>query len=178
MLLHALHERALVPWTPLGRGQLAAGAGLLVLLMWLVRAGDGFIPLLDHANLAFHEAGHPIFGLLGEAPGLYGGTLGQLIFPLVFIGRFWWQRHSLGFALSLAWLFENGFNIARYMADARAQELPLAGGGEHDWFHILSRWGMLERDVALAGSVRLLCWMGLLATLGWLAWRYLKDKER
>ena len=35
-------------------------AGLLLLghALW------GWIPILDSANLAFHEAGHPLFGLL------------------------------------------------------------------------------------------------------------------
>lgn len=175
--LAALRERAAEPWARVDGGALLTGMGLLGgLMLLLVSVDDGFIPLLDHANLVFHEAGHPLFSLLGEVAGLYGGTLGQLVFPLVFVGRFWWRRESLGFALSLAWLCENGFNIARYMADARAQLLPLVGGGEHDWFHILSRWGLLERDLALAGTLRLLCWLGLLAVTAWLLARYLKDR--
>lgn len=171
-----LHERAQAPWAPVEGGKLALGIGLILLLMWLIKTAEGsFIPVLDHANLAFHEAGHPIFGIFGETLGLYGGTLGQLVFPLVFIGLFWWRRESLGFVLALGWLCENGFNIARYMADARSQVLPLVGGGEHDWFHILSRWGMLEQDMVLAGALRLVCWLGLMTAMYWLGYRYFKD---
>ena len=53
----------------------------------------------------------------------------------------------------LAWLFQNFWNIARYMADARAQVLPLVGNGEHDWTEIFSRWGVLRRDTGIAGFV-------------------------
>ena len=35
---------------------------------------DGFIFIIDHANLLFHEAGHKIFGIFGSTLGLYGGT--------------------------------------------------------------------------------------------------------
>ena len=97
----------------------------------------------------FHEAGHPLFGLLlGERIAVYGGTLGQLAFPIVATVSFWWRREALPFALCAAWLFENFWNIARYMADARDQLLPLVGGGEHDWTEIFSRWQVLQRDTA------------------------------
>jgi hypothetical protein len=40
--------------------------------------------------------------------------------------------------------------ISVYVADARAQELPLIGGGEHDWTFLLEHWGVLVRDVVIA----------------------------
>ena len=111
----------------------AATAGVL-LVCYLANTGERWVFLLDSANLAFHEAGHPFFGLLfGENITVYGGTLGQLVFPIVAAASFWWRRETLSFVLSLAWLFENFWNIARYMADARARDLPLVGSGEHDW---------------------------------------------
>jgi hypothetical protein len=42
------------------------------------------------------------------------------------------------------------------VADARAQELPLVGGGEHDWAYLLARFGLLARDQDIAGAVRTL----------------------
>ncbi|CAN5302026.1 hypothetical protein BH24GEM2_BH24GEM2_19030 [soil metagenome] len=41
------------------------------------------------------------------------------------------------------------------MADARAQRLPLVGGGEHDWAYLLGRMGLLEYDQTLANAVQL-----------------------
>jgi hypothetical protein len=56
----------------------------------------------------------------------------------------------------LWWLAQNCWNISVYVKDARAQELPLVGGGEHDWAALLDHWGWLERDQALGRTVYLL----------------------
>jgi hypothetical protein len=37
-----------------------------------------------------------------------------------------------------------------YAADARAQELPLVGGGEHDWAYLLGRLHWLQYDQRVA----------------------------
>jgi len=47
------------------------------------------------------------------------------------------------------------------MADARAQVLPLVGGGEHDWTAIFARWGVLSYDTRIAGLVSAIGWLGL-----------------
>jgi len=47
------------------------------------------------------------------------------------------------------------------MADARAQVLPLVGGGEHDWFNILYSWHMLYYDARLAAFMRITGWAGM-----------------
>ena len=107
---------------------IATSLGLLLLFIAVFRDNDRFIFLIDHTNLAFHEAGHVIFGLFGQTLGLYGGTLGQLVFPLVALVAFWLRREAVSFALAGVWFFENYLNIAHYMADARAQVLPLVGG--------------------------------------------------
>ena len=38
---------------------------------------------IDGVNLLFHEAGHVFFGILGQTMHFLGGTLGQLVFPVV-----------------------------------------------------------------------------------------------
>lgn len=134
-------------------------------IAWAV-SDDGWVPLLDSANLVFHEAGHVIFGILGYTVGLYGGTVGQLVFPITAIVSFWRREQVLGLALGWVWLFQNFLNIARYMADARAHELPLVGGGEHDWTNIFNRWGMLTSDTDIAGLLQFIAWIGLLVVWG------------
>jgi hypothetical protein len=42
-----------------------------------------------------------------------------------------------------------------YIKDARAQQLPLVGGGEHDWATLLGELGLLPRDQAIGGAVYL-----------------------
>ena len=115
---------------------------------------QGWVPILDSANLALHEAGHPLVGLFSGRAMVYGGTLFQLAFPLAAAWHFYRAVHPAGYAASLVWLGENLFNIARYMADARSQLLPLVGGGDHDWTEIFGRWGVLHLDGRIAGLTR------------------------
>lgn len=134
-------------------------AGLLGFAL-LVSRFD-FVPVLDHVNLAFHETGHLFFRILGQTASLYGGTLMQFVFPALTTLHFARRGHTLSAAACAAWFCENLRYVALYMADARAQQLPLVGGGEHDWYHILSRWGALEADTRLAGVLVFLCWAGM-----------------
>jgi hypothetical protein len=51
-------------WDVVTARRLAAfAAGLGIFLLVLYRFEPGFVFLLDDANLLFHEAGHPIFGI-------------------------------------------------------------------------------------------------------------------
>lgn len=155
-------------WAPVPQFALAAYWILAALILWLAHTGERWVWVLDNANLAFHEAGHPIFSILGERITVYGGTLGQLCFPLAAAWSFRRQGASTSFAFSMLWLGENLFNIARYMADARAQILPLVGNGEHDWTEIFSRWHVLGSDIFIAGIVRVIGWGIVLGAGAWL----------
>lgn len=153
---------------------LAFSAGLLLFV--IVVASFEFVPVLDHVNLAFHEAGHFLFRLLGERMSLYGGTLMQFVFPAATTWHFLQRGQTLSAAFCAAWFCENLRYMALYMADARAQQLPLVGGGEHDWFNIFSRWGLLESDTRIAAFFVFLCWAGIAAV--WLAvWRLRRDAD-
>jgi hypothetical protein len=154
----------------------ALGFGLLLLLIF--RSEPGFVFLLDHANLLFHEAGHPVVGLFSSRLETYGGTIGQLVFPCVLAVSFWRKGQTLGFAAACIWFFENWFNIARYMADARKQELPLVGGDDHDWFTIFTRWDLLQYDTRIAAALNLVGWIGIAAVCVWVLWRALQDRRR
>lgn len=165
-------------WQPVNGSALVAVALVAALLLgvhWT--AEDGWIPILDSANLALHEAGHPIVGLFSERLMVYGGTIFQLAFPAVVAIHFARRGEPAGLALGLVWLGENLLNVARYMADARAQELPLVGGGEHDWTEIFLRWGVLQKDLRIAGFTR---WLGVALMVGavvWL-WRRYRNNEK
>lgn len=154
------------------------GVGLALLILLILRSEPGFVFLLDHANLLFHEAGHPLVGLFSSRLEPYGGTIGQLAFPVVMAVSFWRKGHPLGLAAAVVWFFENWFNIARYMADARALQLPLVGGGDHDWNTILNRWDLLQYDTRIAAALTLPAWIGIAATCAWVLWRAWHDRRR
>ena len=163
-------------WEPVSIANLIAFvAGFGIFLLALVRSEPGFIVLLDHANLLFHEAGHPIIGLFSTRLEPYGGTIGQLVFPVVLMVSFWRSRQAPGVAAASIWFFENWLNIGRYLADARAMELPLVGGGDHDWNTILSRWGLLRHDLQIAAGIKVFAWVGIATSVGWLISRAWQD---
>lgn len=165
-------------WLPVRTPALAGTTAAFLLLAWAALASEsGWIPLLDGVNLVFHEAGHPVFGILGWEPlAILGGTLMQLAVPMLVAGSFWFRREATGTAFAGIWCFENLLNIARYVGDARTQVLPLVGGGEHDWANLLGRWGLLAQDTSLAHGLRVLGWLGMLACWAWLAWRWHRSR--
>ncbi|MBX7143602.1 MAG: hypothetical protein K1X79_04055 [Oligoflexia bacterium] len=120
---------------------------VMSILGWVTFAIQGL-------NLWIHEAGHAYLAWAGEVLHVAGGTILQLLFPSLFL--FFSFRCSARFCsiLAIYWLGLNFAHIAPYIADARAQALPLLGGGEHDWHFLLGRWGLLARDTELAN----LCW--------------------
>jgi len=119
-------------------------------------AGRSFFHLV---NLPFHEAGHIFFRLFGQWMMSLGGTLSQLLIPLVCLIVFLIKSgNPFGASVSLWWLGENLMDIAPYVNDARDQRLLLLGGitgreadyGYHDWEYILNEIGLLRFDHTLA----------------------------
>ena len=153
------------------------GLGIAAFLGLLFAGEPGFVFGLDHANLLFHEAGHPFVGIFCTRLETYGGTLGQLTFPVLLAVSFWRKRQAAAFAASVIWFFENWLNIARYMADARALELPLVGGGDHDWNTIFTRWNILQHDLDIAHGVKTGAWIGMTLAVLWACWRWRRSKE-
>ncbi len=165
-------------WKPVTNSELmafAAGCGIFLLLV--LKSEPGFVFLLDHANLLFHEAGHPMVGLFSARLETYGGTIGQLTFPVVLAVSFWRKRDAVSVAGSVIWFFENWLNIARYMADARVQELPLLGGGDHDWARIFGRWHLLAHDTQIAAAVTVAAWAGMALVCAWVVCRWWRSRE-
>lgn len=164
------------PWKPVSRPVVAAWLIFYVLfLVYAFSAHGGFL-FIDSANLVVHEGGHNLFGWFGPTLGLWGGTLLQWLVPFLLAIYFFTERQTTGFVFCLFFFFENWLYTATYMADARAQELPLVTTGdpdfvEHDFFRIFSNLGVLDHDTQIASLVRVLGWCGMLACVTWLALR-------
>ena len=164
------------PWKPIPRPALAAWlifyAGFLV---YAFNAHGGFL-FIDSANLVVHEGGHNLFAWFGPTLCLWGGTLLQWLVPFLLAIYFYKERQTAGFVFSLFFFFENWLYTATYMADARAQVLPLVTTGdpdfvEHDFFAIFSSLGVLNHDTQIAAVVRVLGWCGMVGTAVWLGWQ-------
>ncbi len=167
-----------------------------VLMIWGIRlmfssvesnaVGESFWHLV---NLPFHEFGHILFRPFGQIITSLGGTLGQLLMPLICLSVFLIQTGD-AFAASacLWWLGQNFMDIAPYINDARAGVLPLLGGntgqsspyGFHDWEYILTETGLIQYDhsIALAshaaGSILMLI---SFAWAGFLLWKQYRNLD-
>lgn len=136
---------------------------LIVGYAWLRLAEPEYWDLLDDLNLAVHEAGHLVFQPLGDHPMTIGGSLFQVLVPLAFALYFVRRRQRFAASVVMAWVAVNLLNVARYIGDSRAQELPLLGGENavHDWWYLLTEWDLIGQDLVIARAVR------AVATLVW-----------
>lgn len=139
-------------------------------LIYAITDRSGFL-FLDNVNLIIHEGGHFFFNWFGYTIMILGGTLGELLVPLFCAAYFFAHRETTGFAFCAFWFFENFPYIGTYMADARAQVLPLVGSGDHDWGILFGQWGLLQHDRQIGGTMRAIGWIGMIAVIGWLGWR-------
>lgn len=119
---------------------------------WLFIGGS----FLHNPNLAFHEFGHVAFSGFGDFWMLLGGSLFQIILPLLPLFAFMvQQRDNFAASLMLWWCGQNFIDVSPYIADAPTRFIPLTTGNEdsHDWWNLLSMTGTLEH----AGSYANLC---------------------
>ena len=166
------------PWKPVPLWAMAAWLVAYAAFLLYAWSQHGENLFLDAVNMVTHEAGHPLFGYLGETLHLWGGTILQLLVPAALALSFVRMRQLPGVTFCSFMFFENFLGIATYMADARAMDLPLVsaeGGGEgditHDWNAIFTQLNLLPYDTRIAAVVRVVGWLGMLAVLLWFAWR-------
>jgi len=123
--------------------------------------------IFDGVNYAVHEFGHVLFSFFGQTMHIAGGSIFEIIAPVIVMIGFLRQRDYFAVSFAFGWLATAFYNVAIYAADARAMELeliaPWAFGADdviHDWNYLLSYFNMLQYDSAVAFALR--C-MGLLS---------------
>jgi hypothetical protein len=157
----------------------------LVFLLWPMREdviGDTFLHLI---NLPFHEAGHIIFSPFGEFMSTLGGSLTQVLIPLVCLVAFLMKAsfNPFGAAVMLWWAGENMLDVAVYINDARTLSLTLIGGHTgmevegHDWEHILLMTNSLHLDHRIAWTAHAIGALMMAAGLVWGTMLALKDRN-
>lgn len=154
----------------------------IVLFLWgwhfiLLNYRDfAFMESFMHAiNLPFHEAGHVVFSPFGRFIHILGGTLGQLLMPII-VGAVFviGNRNNFGGSIGLWWLGQSFMDCAPYVADARAGILPLTGGGNgeeqpwrHDWFNILGDLHLLQHDLQIGFGFHVVGSILMLLAFAW-----------
>ena len=173
-------ERRERPWarvTPLVRIVSLLFFGLF--LYGLVRDMET-LHLVDNAFMQIHAGGHTLFRVFGLTAAVAGGTSLQLLVPFALGFYFIRQRQPLGVALCMFFFFEQFLPIARYMADAQAQQLPWMSIGRyesliHDWNYLFTQLGVLSYDTVIAGIVRSIGSLGMIGVIFWFLWRAMID---
>jgi hypothetical protein len=167
-------------WGRVPRAALVAWLLFYLLFLFQAMRGSGFMLMIDLVFIPIHEGGHLLFRIFGEFLMIAGGTFLQFFAPAALAVYFIFQRQVQGTAFCTFFFFEQCLPVATYMADARAQELPLLTVGDadyviHDWNYLFGHLGVLDHDIQIAGFVRAIGWIGMLATVAWLLWRGLRS---
>jgi len=116
---------------------------------------------LDNVDLPIHEFGHLLFRPFGQFLMVAGGSLFQVIMPVIFVGYFIWQRSFYSAAIVLFWVGQSILNVWVYAADAVVMKLVLTSGftgsegSFHDWNYLLTATGLLSSTKIVAGAIRL-----------------------
>lgn len=132
--------------------------GFVVWSIYFITAGVDWEKIggsfLHNINLPFHEFGHIFFRPFGRFMTILGGSLFQVMMPLVTMIVFIWkERDSFAGSIMLWWCGQNFIDLAPYIDDAQYRMLPLVGGGgeeSHDWGNLLTMMHLLDKTHKIA----------------------------
>jgi len=167
-------------WTWLWRYVVAAL--VLAALGWRYFALDQPLPVIDVIFLAFHESSHWASIWMPRTLYVLAGSVGQVAIPLA-IGVYLHVRgERLGIAVGLGWAGLSCAGVARYIADAPTEDLPLVGGTVHDWAYLLGPegFGGMDHAARIASAVDAAGAWCVVAAVAWCiampVWAFARDR--
>ena len=104
-----------------------------------------------------HEASHLAVFFLPAILVAAAGSIGEMSFTLLLVYAALKGKSYFAAVFAGLWVMLSFMSAGRYMADARAQLLPLIGPSEtvqHDWHYVFSQLGWLGADTAIGGTVQ------------------------
>jgi hypothetical protein len=166
------------PWYVRGRAILLAaiafyGAKLALMDIpsWEMAASLIHLPMVP-----IHEFGHVLFRPLGEFMTLLGGSLFQVLLPLIFGGIFVVKnRDPFAAAVMLWWAAVAVMDVAPYVYDAfQPQHVLLTGrtgdNGAHDFIDVLGDLGLLHKAQPIGRGMHAFGFLMMVAALAWGGW--------
>ncbi|MEO6655658.1 MAG: hypothetical protein ABIO36_06205 [Pyrinomonadaceae bacterium] len=139
---------------------------------------------LDNVDLPIHETGHLLFRPFGEFMMIAGGSLFEVIFPLIFAGYFVWNKSYYSAAIVLLWVGQSILNVWVYAADAVVMQLVLTSGftgsegSFHDWNYLLDHTSLLGSTKTVAGIIRFIGTSTIIIAGAWSVYfSFLKSDE-
>lgn len=125
-------------------------------------------------DFGVHEASHLAVFFLPPILVAAAGSLGEMSFTVLLLYAALKAKSYFAAVFTSLWVMLGFMSAGRYMADARAQSLPLIGPGEtvqHDWHYVFSQLGWLNADTIIGGAVQTLG--GIIGAAGLLCGLYL-----
>jgi hypothetical protein len=129
--------------------------------------------LMHLVLLPFHEFGHILFMPFGEFMTLLGGSIFQVLMPLL-LGGYFLVRNRDPFAASLMlwWASAGVLDTAPYIYDAWVPQHVLLTGrtgdtGAHDFIDTLGDLGLLHKAQPIGRGVHVFGVIAMLAALLW-----------
>lgn len=136
---------------------------------------------LHNVNLPFHEFGHVLFSPFGRFMAILGGSLFQILMPLIAMVSFSWQmRDNFAGAMMLWWSGQNMIDVSPYIADAEYRSIPLIrdlSEDYHDWGNLLTMLDCVDAAQTIANTVFSCGAITIGIALYWAGYLLLRQKQ-
>jgi hypothetical protein len=121
---------------------------------------------IDTIDLFIHEAGHLVFRLFGQVLYFMGGSLFQVIIPIVTAVVF--GRNNLrSLMFTLYWIGQSMANVSIYIGDAPYQQLHLLSRHAlHDWHWLMVELNLMDDIETIASVVNVIGILTCVAGIG------------
>jgi hypothetical protein len=111
---------------------------------------------IDMIDLFIHEAGHLVFRLFGQVLYFMGGSLFQIIIPVVTAVVFG-RSNFRSLMFTLYWIGQSMVNVSVYIGDAPYQQLHLISRHAlHDWHWLMVELNLMDDIETIASVVNVL----------------------
>jgi hypothetical protein len=166
------------PWFVYGRAILLGAIAFygVKLAMMDIPSWEMASSLIHLPMVPIHEFGHILFRPFGEFMTLLGGSLFQVLLPLIFGGVFLVKnRDPFAASVMLWWAAVAVMDVAPYIYDAfKPQHILLTGrtgdNGAHDFIDVLGDLGLLHKAQPVGRGVHAFGALTMIASLAWGAW--------
>lgn len=156
--------RGMIPWSSW------VGSLLLFPLCVYVCLEMGNYTFFDDVSLVIHTLGAFVFGFFGPFMEAAGGTILQIVLPLLLVRFFYRYSYGFGTQVFLFWLGQNLVNISVYVQGIQVHRLPRFADDTHDWHYMLGVLGLQAYDVVIASAffiAGILCFVGVVLLPGY-----------
>lgn len=130
---------------------------VLIVQFQVEESSNLFIGGLYFVEFGVHEASHLAVAFLPSILVAAAGSFGEIVFTVLIVFAAWKAKSYFAVIFGTLWVALAMNSVGRYMADARAQQLPLIGPGEtvqHDWNFVFAQLGWLNADMIIGTTVR------------------------